>query len=89
MNIEQLICQAGVAIAKYSKTQNTSCGLFIRNGKVICLPRHQLPQKLSDRLYLTHWQIVNGLKSEWWTLIGKELLKLYNKEIACQLHQKP
>lgn len=89
MNIEKLIAQASFKIAEFSKTHNTSCGLFIRNGEVICLPRHQLPQKLPDRLYLTHGQIINGLKSEWWTLLGKELLNLYNKEQACQAHQKP
>lgn len=89
MNSEQLICQAGTAIAEFIKHYNTSCLLYIKYGNVCCKSIPLYPKICESRLLITQWEAINGLTKNAWDCIGTELLNQYNKEKLCQAHQKP
>jgi len=89
MNPEILICKAGVAISDYASHNDSSCVLSVQNGSVTCAPAKNSICKAGSCLFITRWQQRHGLSSKAWSVIGKELLKLYNKEKQCHPHQKP
>jgi len=80
MNPEQLIAEAGDAIAKWRRHHNTGCWLYIKAGHPKCKKSPYIGAKLGPGLYLTRWRVVNGLTSSQWHSVGTALFNLYIKE---------
>jgi len=89
MNSEILVGKAGRAIAEHARKHESSCVLSIENGEVIARPANETICNVGSCLYITRFQQQHGLASRMWNVIGTELLNIYNKEKACQAHQKP
>lgn len=89
MNSEQLICQAGTAIAVWEKYHNTGCRLYIRDGRVYAKSDENSAKPGDPELYIGICNIKHGLSVPQWNILGSALLNLYNKEVACQARQKP
>lgn len=89
MNPEHFVIEAGNAIAEFSKTHDCTCFLNVSNGKVYAACLREATIKPPASLVLTRFQQTNGVVSSRWSLIGKDLLNLYNEEKLCQTLQKP
>lgn len=89
MNSEKLISEAADAIYDFVQQNDRTCILLIKNGSVIAIPTDEATCKVNSVLYITPWQQINGLTANKWNLVASELMNLYNKEKACQAHQKP
>lgn len=83
MNSETLISQANYAIDMFKIDHVGSCCLRIRNGFVTAVPAGEASQRTPSCLFLTRTQQKRGLTISQWTVIGKVLLKIYNKEKSC------
>lgn len=89
MNAETLISQAGYAIDMFKIDYSGTLFLRIKNGFVRAAPAYKASQRTPWCLILTHSEQKRDLTNARWTTIGKVLLKLYNKEKACQARPKP
>lgn len=88
MNSEQLITEAGKAIEEWLHNHNVGCWLSISNGHVKCKAKLKADDCNALELYVSGWQMEHGLSTRQWNNTGTALLNLYNKEVACQAHQK-
>jgi len=88
MNNEQMKTPASRAIENFRKHNDTSCVLYIRDGLVCCCPAREVTAKAPACLIFSRLQQKLGLTDAGWNLVGTELFNQYNKEKACQAHQK-
>lgn len=89
MNPEILVVNAALVIESFARDHEGACVLSIKNGIIVATPAKEARCKAGSCLYITPWQQRHGLTSRIWKVLGAELFNLYNKEQACQAHQKP
>ncbi len=88
MNSTQLSIAAGEALAEYGQTHNEACVLSQNGGIVRCSPVFEGGPQKYDSLWISHYELKNGMKNARWNSIGTALLNLYTKELSCQAHRK-
>ena len=88
MNNTELYIAASEAIALWVVNYDGPCVLSIQNEKVVC---SRPPDKVKTRynpLYVTRFEVLEGMKQARWTSLGNALLILYSKDSKCQTPQK-
>lgn len=88
MNSLKLQIAAAKSVEEFEKHNDTSCVLYIRDGLVCCCPTREKLTKSPTCLIFSRIQQRLGLSKAGWTMVGNTLFNLYNKEQACQAHQK-
>jgi len=89
INSEELIIDAGVAIAHWKQHSDSPCFLAVEDGSVVAENIKVMPKHHPDCLSITKFRQQAGFSSVEWHSIGTALFILYTKELACQAHQKP
>ncbi len=89
MNVEIIKTLAANAIGLWARKHRGSCVLSVENGLVIAFDPSKAKQGYDRCLFITVFDQNAGLTSAKWHLVATELMNLYNKELACQTHQKP
>ena len=88
MNTTELYIAAGKAIGEWGKKNNAACFLEQADGIVICRALTKNDHFPPGPLFVSQFEIKQGMKQPRWTSIGEALHELYCKEITCQAHQK-
>ncbi len=79
MNPEQLLNEAGDAIANRPCNGNVSCCLGFEKGKVLCLPTHHNHPTFTPIVQLTAKEMNQGMSHKRWSEISTILYHFYKK----------
>lgn len=88
MNSTELYILAGDAICEWGKNHNCPCILTWDGSSIICCKVPEDRKQHNNPLYISSYEIENGMKQNRWSSIGSALHNLFCKELTCQAHQK-
>lgn len=79
---------AGKAINHWTTHHSEGCALVLNGNSVLAVSHSKTPANHSKSLRLSPSQCRSGLTGSHWTLVGRALQSLYERQHPCPKHPK-